>query len=1130
MVPIANSTIHVPKTNRIQIFVVGLGMVGIAFIEKVLNLDQDKRYFIRTCGEEKHLAYNRVGLTEYFQHRNVEDLYLNDPNWYAEQEPDRFAFHVGEQVTLIDSKSKTVSTSRGNTFSYDILVLATGSGAGLPPYVSIEQAEKTTGVFVYRNIADLESIMDYAELSHISRASVVGGGLLGLEAAKAVYDMPGVPDVSILIRQNYPLNRQLDPSAGELVLRKIENMGVKVLTQCEPQAITTRTDENGQEVFTGFTTSDGEHIESDLTIFAIGIKPRDDLAAASGIRCARRGGIDVGDDLMTSEQDIYAIGECASWRGNTYGLIAPGVEMADILAFNLTQTAGHAPRKMNDPDLSTKLKLMGVDVASFGDYFADERMVKDIEAAEKKKVEVGVEIASSKPSRRKKGPRDTKNDPIKCLTYHDPFSSTYKKYIFTADGTHLLGGIMIGDVASFTKMVSIVKKKKKLDCPPSEFIMGAKKEGEDDGADLDDDAQICSCHNVLKGAIGACIKDGCTDFATLKSKTKVGAGCGGCVPLATSIFKAEMKKAGHAANNDLCTHFKMGRTDLFQVVKIKQLRDFATIIATVGAGKDRQGCEICKPAVASILSSLYNEHVMLPQHHGLQDTNDRFLANIQRNGTFSVVPRMAGGEVTPEKLIALGQVAKEYGLYTKITGGQRIDLFGAQKRDLPDIWEKLIAAGFESGHAYGKSLRTVKSCVGTTWCRYGVGDSVGLAIDLENRYRGVRSPHKFKGGVSGCVRECAEAQSKDFGLIATDKGWNGEFPDPKTCPNDLFELMRPVSPKYAVFIGGNGGANPRHAHLFAKDVPPTKVVRIIDRFLMFYIRTADRLVRTAPWVEKFDGGIEKLKKILLDDELGICGDLDREMDALIGTYKDEWAAAITHPELRKSFKQFANTDERRVGIEPITERGQNRPADWPKNFPAKRFEDNEVPTPRSEWEWVNLATTQDLMPTEANTTSAAVRYGQDTQLAIFHVPKRGYFATQQMCPHKRAFVLEHGIIGDDANGNLYVSCPLHKRNFRLDTGECTNDEEYKVLAFEVKNEGEDLFVKLPPAEELDALIGSTKWMVRKATAEALGRNSATAIEIVGPSGELDEERLAASNDCAIKHENGSGCGSNKLEW
>ncbi|GAA5967842.1 hypothetical protein JCM11641_005783 [Rhodosporidiobolus odoratus] len=1081
-------------------------MVGMAFIEKLLDLDNNAgNYFIRTCGEEDWLAYNRVGLTEFFEHRNVEDLYLNAPSWYAEQLPERFSFSIGEKVVEIDHVNKNVHTSKGNTYQYDLLVLATGSNGALPPYITAEDAQKTKGVFVYRNISDLLSIMDYGDKPEVTRASVVGGGLLGLEAAKAVYDLPGIPDVNILIRQNYPLNRQLDAAAGEVLLHKIEDMGVQVLTACEPKKITTREGENGERILTGFELADGEKLETDLVIFGIGISPRDELAASSGIKVARRGGIEVDDFLMTSAQDVYAIGECASWQGNTYGLIRPGVEQAGILAFNLTQTAGHAPRTMNTPDLSTKLKLMGCDVASFGDYFADERMHKELEEAEAAKKDTdqsGVSISTVKPSRKR--PRSTRNDPVKCLTYLDPFSATYRKYLFTADGSHLLGGIMIGDTSPFVKMVALVKKKKKLEVSPSELIgLGTKKGEEDNGDDLDDDTVVCSCHATTKGAIAQCVKDGITDLNAVKQCTKAGTGCGGCVPLITGIFKSEMKKAGNTVSNNICSHFKMSRADLFQVVKVKRLRDARSIMRAAGTNPEAIGCELCKPAMASVLASLYNEFVMKPRHHGLQETNDRYLANIQRNGTFSVVPRIAGGEVTPEGLIAIGQVGKKYGLYTKITGGQRVDMFGAQKADLPAIWEELIAAGFESGHAYGKSLRTVKSCVGSTWCRYGVGDSVGLAIDLENRYRGVRSPHKFKGGVSGCVRECAEAQSKDFGLIATDKGWN-------------------------LFVGGNGGANPRHAILFAKDVPPSKVVRLVDRYLMFYIRTADKLQRTAPWVESFEGGIDKLRSILIDDSLGICADLEAEMDNLIGTYKDEWAVAIQDPQVRKSFKQFANTEERRLGSELIVERGQQRPADWPKNFPGQRFSDSQIATPRSEWRYVKLATVDDLSPTDENTTSCAARYGEDTQLAVFHVPGKGYFCTQQMCPHKRAYVLEHGIIGDDENGRLYVSCPLHKRNYRLDNGDCLNDEEYKILAFDVKEENGDILVQLPPPDELDAFIGSSKWMVKKATADAYGRAPATAIEIVGPTGEVEPEKKAAGAECGEADKTCGGQG--KLEW
>ncbi|GAA5939388.1 uncharacterized protein JCM15063_004507 [Sporobolomyces koalae] len=1071
-------------------------MVGIGFIEKMLSLDEANSWHIRTCGEEDHLAYNRVGLTEYFEHRNVTGLYLQTASWYAEQSPERFSYSIGEKVVEIDRQLKCVRTSKGNVYQYDVLVLATGSNGALPPYAQ-SRAPQMKGVFVYRNIADLEAIIKYAARDNVKRASVVGGGLLGLEAAKAVYDLPTIPSVEILIRQNFPLNRQIDAAAGELVLNKIEGMGVRVRVACEPTGLITK-EIDGETCFGGFTFADGQRLESDLCVYGVGISPRDELAVQAGIKVNSRGGIEVGDDLQTSEPDVYAIGECANWKGNTYGLIGPGIEMADILAFNLTQTASHAPRKMNHPDLSTKLKLMGVDVASFGEFDADERAVKAAEAEEARKATEDGEVEMTyKPSR--KVPRSTRNDPVKALTYLDPLGSTYKKFIFTADGSRLVGGILIGDTSAFTKLVSLVKKKKKLDVSPSSFILGKKGSDEDEAGDLADDDVVCSCHGTTKGAIAKCVKDGITDFAKVKSCTKAGTGCGGCIPLVTSLLKAEMKKSGKAVSNHLCPHFAMPRADLYAVIKIRKLRTFNEILSTVGKG---EGCEVCKPVCGSILASLHGEFVMKKELHGLQDTNDRFLANIQRDGTFSVVPRVAAGEITPAGLIAIGKVAAKYKLYTKITGGQRIDMFGAQKADLLDIWQELIDSGFESGHAYGKSLRTVKSCVGSSWCRFGLDDSVQMATDLETRYKGIRSPHKIKGGVSGCVRECAEAQSKDFGLIATDKGWN-------------------------IFVGGNGGMKPAHAQLLVADVPPSKVTAILDRYLMFYIRTADRLQRTSAWLESFEGGITKLRRIILDDELGINAELEAEMNSLVGNYFDEWAVALKDPSVRRKFRQFANTDERRKGIEPIEERNQTRPANWPQSRP-QRFRDEDLATPRTEWSYTKMLRVDDLEPSEANTSSCAIKYG-DTQLAVFHVPRRGYFCTQQMCPHKRAFVLEHGIIGEE-NGSLYVSCPLHKRNFALDTGDCKNDEDYKILAFNVKEEDGDLLIQLPPIAELDALIGSSKWMVRKATAAVKEKNPTSSLEIVGPDGDAEPDKKAASGSCGEADKSCGGPEGAKLEW
>lgn len=542
------------------------------------------------------------------------------------------------------------------------------------------------------------------------------------------------------------------------------------------------------------------------------------------------------------------------------------------------------------------------------------------------------------------------------------------------------------------------------------------------------------------------------------------------MPLVQTIFNKEMAALGNEVKNHLCPHFDYSRSDLFNIVYVKKLEDFASIMKECGKDPNSVGCEACKPAVGSILASLFNSHIMDKKVHGLQDTNDRFLANIQRNGTFSVVPRVSGGEITPEKLIVMGTVAKKYGLYCKITGGQRIDMFGAKKQDLLAIWTELIEGGLESGHAYAKSLRTVKSCVGTTWCRFGIGDSVGMAIRLEERYKSIRSPHKIKGGVSGCVRECAEAQSKDFGLIATEKGYN-------------------------IFVGGNGGANPRHAEILAKDVPPDDVVPILDRYLSFYIRTADKLQRTARWIENLPGGIKYLQEVVLEDKLGIAADLEQQMVDLVGSFFCEWTETVKDPEKRKAFRQFANTDDTLEPVEMVTERGQPRPAYWAKEPATYDFRGHKW----SSLSWQPMIEADRLADAPAG-SSAPVKRG-DTQLAIFKV-KGKFYASQQMCPHKRAFALSEGLLGEAAaakdeklNGageissadKLWVSCPFHKRNFELKgpaAGRCGNDESLSIAVFPAEARDDGLvYVKLPPVEELDALLGTERWKVRKGETE-----------------------------------------------
>ncbi|KAJ4354212.1 uncharacterized protein N0V89_005946 [Didymosphaeria variabile] len=1032
------------EAKRKRIVVVGLGMVGIAFIEKLLKYDVKRReYDVVVIGEEPHLAYNRVGLTSFFQHREVENLYLNPKDWYSSMPEGSLSYHLNTLVTEIDSERKEVKTSSGEAVPYDVLVLATGSDALLPKHTPGHDAK---GVFVYRTIDDLQRLIEFAATRKGTTGITVGGGLLGLEAAKAMMDLEDFGKVKLIERNRWVLSRQLDADAGGMVVEQVRALGLDVMLSKRVGKI--EVDEEG--FVKGVVFEDGEHMECTTICFAIGIRARDELARKTGIKCADRGGgIVVAPDLSTSTKHIYAIGECASWENQTFGLIAPGVEMADVLAFNLTQAKAHTPRKFKRPDLSTKLKLLGVEVASFGDFFADRDGPKDMPGRRTAKKD-GESGPRDKVKSLTDGPAPP---PVKALTYKDPFQQVYKKYLFTMDGKYLLGGMMIGDTKDYVKLVPMVKNQKQLEMPPSELIVGAQK-GDDDGADLDDDTQICSCHNVTKGDVVKGVKDGsCKSIGDVKSCTKAGTGCGGCMPLVQTIFNKTMASMGQEVKNHLCPHFEYSRADLFNIIYVKKLTGFADVMKECGKEPESTGCEGCKPAIGSIISSLFNKHLLDDSRRGLQDTNDRFLANIQRNGTFSVIPRVAGGEITPEKLIIIGTVAKKYNLYTKITGGQRIDMFGAKKQDLLAIWQELVDGGMESGHAYAKSLRTVKSCVGTTWCRFGVGDSVGMAVRLEERYKSIRAPHKFKGGVSGCVRECAEAQNKDFGLIATEKGFN-------------------------IFVGGNGGAKPRHSELLAKDVPPDDIVPILDRYISFYIRTADKLQRTARWVENLPGGIKYLQEVILEDKLGICADLEKQMQDLVGSYFCEWTEVLKSPERRALFNQFANTSENiEPSIEPTKERGQERPSYWPSESVKEDFKNHQW----GDLSWQPLVKAEEFrdLPTG---DSKAVKRG-DTQLAVFKVRGK-YYCTQQMCPHKRAFVLSDGLIGDDIKNNkLWVSCPYHKRNYELsgpEAGRCANDEQVNIATFPVE-EREDgfVYVKLPSVEELDSVLGTSKFKIKK---------------------------------------------------
>ncbi|MFZ6648793.1 nitrite reductase large subunit NirB [Undibacterium sp. TJN25] len=829
-----------------KIIVIGHGMVGHKFLES-LPEGQLGQLEVTVLCEEPRPAYDRVHLSEFFAGKSADDLSLVPAGFF---ERGNLLLKLNARATAIDRAAKTVSVNNGETLAYDKLVMATGSYPFVPPVPGKNRKD----CFVYRTIEDLEAMQECGARSRTG--VVIGGGLLGLECAKALRDM----NLQTHVVEFSPrlMAVQVDEGGGRVLRKKMEELGVTAHTHKNTVEIIDGENGTHRMVF-----ADGSHLDTDMIVFSAGIRPRDELARSCGLQVGERGGIVIDNRCLTSDPDIYAIGECALWNGKIFGLVAPGYDMARVAARHITDTF-NAGAEFTGADMSTKLKLMGVDVASIGDPHATEAGSRSYQFTDERK-------------------------------------QIYKKIVVSDCGKYLLGGVMVGDASEYGSLLQMMLNRIELPESPEFLILpqadGASRPGL--GVDaLPDGAQICSCNDVSKGDICAAVCDGATSISAVKSCTKAGTTCGGCVSLVTQIMKSEMKKQGMAVNNHLCEHFPYSRQEIYHLVKVGQIRTFDALLAQHGQGL---GCDICKPVAASVLASCWNDFVLKKEHASLQDTNDYFLGNIQKDGTYSVVPRMAGGEVTPDGLIAVGQVAKKYGLYTKVTGGQRIDLFGARVEQLPQIWEELISAGFESGHAYGKSLRTVKSCVGSTWCRYGVADSVGLAIELENRYKGLRAPHKIKFGISGCTRECAEAQGKDVGIIATDKGWN-------------------------LYVCGNGGMKPRHAELLASDLDKATLVRYIDRFLMFYIRTADRLQRTSVWRDNLEGGLDYLAGVVVRDKLGIAAELENDMQHVVDTYECEWKNAVTDPETRKRFRHFVNSAQPDGNVVFMEERGQIRPA------------------------------------------------------------------------------------------------------------------------------------------------------------------------------------------------------------
>lgn len=916
--------------------VIGHGMVGQHFLEQMVSLALHQQYQIVVYGEERYVAYDRVHLSEYFAGKGHAELSLVPPGF---MEQNGIQLRTGRQIVAIDRQQQQVREADGRVQNYDRLVLATGSSPFVPPIPGSEHAS----CFVYRTLDDLDSLA--ARAATAKRGVVIGGGLLGLEAANALKTL-GL-ETSVVELSPRLMAVQLDEGGAAMLRRKIEALGVKVLTGKASQGIDVQKDGTLRLNF-----ADGSELETDLVLFSAGIRPRDHLAASAGLTLGLRGGVVIDDCCQTSDPAVSAIGECAVWQGNLYGLVAPGYQMARVLAATL---AGEAAA-FSGADMSTKLKLLGVEVASMGDAH-------------------GTTPGSQSYY--------WTNEPLEI----------YKKIVVSADGKTLLGGVLVGDSSEYSLLLQMMLNGMALPDAPETLILpqsaGAPSKALGVAA-LPDSAQVCSCHNVTKGDICAAVRAGCSDMASLKASTKAATGCGGCAALVKQVMEYQLADLGVEVKKDICEHFPWSRQELYSLIRVGNIKSFEQLLAKHGRGC---GCEICKPLVGSMLASCWNEYLLTPALLPLQDTNDRYFANIQKDGTYSVVPRMPAGEVSAAGLIAMGEIAREYGLYCKVTGGQRIDLFGAQLEQLPEIWQKLLAAGFETGHAYGKSLRTVKSCVGSTWCRYGVQDSTGFAARLEHRYKGLRSPHKIKMAVSGCTRECSEAQSKDIGVIATDKGWN-------------------------LYVCGNGGMKPRHADLFASDLDDETLLRYVDRLLMFYIRTADRLQRTSVWMDNLEGGLTYLRQVVIDDVLGVAAELEADMQRVVDSYQCEWQTTLASPDRVALFRRSVNE------VQPTSL-------------------------------WNAVCQIEDIPPQ----AGIGARLGSQP-IALFRLDDKVY-ALDDLEPGTGANVLSRGLLGDSGGDALVIS-PLYKQRFRLRDGQSLDNPALSQRCWPVKVEQGQVWVASTP--------------------------------------------------------------------
>ncbi|MEU8419484.1 nitrite reductase large subunit NirB [Micromonospora sp. NPDC048835] len=793
--------------KRRRLVVVGNGMAGARTVEEILERGGGDQFAITMFGEEPYGNYNRILLSNVLAGADDEaGIFLNDMSWYAEN---GITLHAGTRVTRIDRFARRVYADDGTETPYDKLIIATGSRAFVPPIPGIHRPGRGyhQGVFAFRTIDDTRNMVRYAR-EH-ERAVVIGGGLLGLEAARGLQNH--LPHVTLVHAAGHLMNAQLDAQAGAILRRSIERLGIEVVLGAHTTEVL------GKHAVTGVKLKDGRTIACDVVVVAAGIRANAEMAATSGLPVER--GIVVDDQMRVQDEvDIYSVGECAQHRGQTYGLVAPLWEQARVLADHITGTNPNAA--YHGSRLATKLKVAGVDVASMG-------------------------------------LREAERDDDETIVFAEPRKGVYKSIIIRDD--RLVGATLLGDVRKVAFLVQAFDRGLALPQERVEmlFDLGAPSAGES-AAELGDDVQVCNCNGVTKRALVGTVQGGVKTLTGVMDATRAGKGCGSCKGLVAQIVEwaADGKVEDDPAASWYVPGVPMPKAELMAVIREHGLKSVSAVFATLvpGGAEDAKS----KMGLASLLKMMWGDEYV--DERDARFINDRVHANIQRDGTFSVVPQIKGGVTTPAQLKRIAEVAEKYSVpLVKITGGQRLDLLGIRKEDLPGVWADL---DMPSGYAYGKSFRTVKTCVGSDFCRFGVGDSTALGIAIEDRFKGIEGPGKMKLAVTGCPRNCAEAYVKDLGVVAIDGG------------------------RWEIYVGGAAGAHVRKGDLLAVVDSPDEVITLTGRFLQYYRESANWLERTYAWVPRL--GIDHIRAVVVDDGDGIAARLDAAMDASVAAYRDPW--------------------------------------------------------------------------------------------------------------------------------------------------------------------------------------------------------------------------------------------------